>query len=81
MSRCPHCSFNPTSLPDYCSKHEPVTGPSIDLNDVIHNPRNYLLDGQHLIRATLKVETDGEAVLVHQWDHNLQIQRISRVKE
>jgi hypothetical protein len=23
-SRCPHCSFDPTSLNDYCDKHRPT---------------------------------------------------------
>lgn len=56
---------------------EPV---AIDLNDVIHNPRKYTVDGKPVSRARLAVQADnGYGVYIHQHDYDLQIKRLARV--
>jgi hypothetical protein len=60
---------------------EKLKASRVDLSDVIHNPREYLVDGKPLEKAAmyLQVYGYGYEVHVHQYDHGLQEQRITRI--
>lgn len=54
--RCPHCSFNPTSLNDFCDKHRPVIGPVTP-----EPPRQTTTDGP---RRTIRLPADVSAKML-----------------